>query len=447
VGRIIAGVVVAGVVAMPALAERRIALVIGNANYQGAPLRNPVNDARSMAEVLEDAGFEVRVQVNLTQAEMKRAIQDFGRRLDVAGDDAVGLFYFAGHGVQVDGTNYLIPVGASIAREPDVDIESVNASSVLSMMEYSKNKLNIVILDACRNNPFKRSFRSAAGGLARMDAPIGSLVAYATAPGSVAADGGGANGLYTEELVRAIRVPGRRIEEVFKTSRVAVLLRTEEQQVPWESSSLTGDFYFFPPKDGAVQPASLSPAETPAAAASDADEEAANRKWVVLAESEDTDALRAFVDAYPHSPLVVLARRRIEVLTKSQDREATTAKARPPATTSATKDDGGSTQAALARAPKGLTERARLQAELNRRLQTGLGSAPQAATNAPTLVDTETGTAVTGMQAQAISAQCSMFYEQLATANRVMGVHRSTAQVAVLQQQRSMCQRYGLSGQ
>lgn len=209
-------------------------MVVGNSAYQDAPLRNPANDARAMSEVLRDADFEVRTLVNLDQAEMKRAIQEFGRSLDAAGSDAVGLFYFAGHGVQVNGTNYLVPVGARIAREPDVDIEPVNAGAVLSMMEYSKNKLNIVILDACRNNPFKRSFRSAQSGLARMDAPIGSLVAYATAPGSVAADGDGDHGVYTEELIRAMRTPGARIEDVFKASRVAVLRRTEEQQVPWD---------------------------------------------------------------------------------------------------------------------------------------------------------------------------------------------------------------------
>lgn len=221
--------------------EQRVALVIGNAAYETMPLRNPVNDARSMSKVLRDLDFDVTEKENLDQKAMKKEIQTFGQKLQKGG---VGLFYFAGHGMQVNGRNYLIPVGANIEHEKQVEYEAVDVGTVLAEMDYARNRLNIVILDACRDNPFARSFRSTVQGLASMNAPSGTLIAYATAPGSVAVDGDGENGVYTGELIKAMQTPGLKIEDVFKQVRSAVRELTEGKQTPWESSSLEGDFYF-----------------------------------------------------------------------------------------------------------------------------------------------------------------------------------------------------------
>jgi len=225
----------------PIQTESRVALVIGNSNYDESPLPNPVNDAKDMTEALRSLAFEVIYKENLPQNDMKRAIREFGNKIKNGG---VGLFYYAGHGIQVNGKNYLIPIDATITKEEEVEYESVDVGFVLAQMENAKNRMNIVILDACRNNPFARSFRSINRGLASIDAPSGTLIAYATAPGSVASDGAARNGLYTEELLRSIRMQGLRIEEVFKRVRVAVRDRTQGKQIPWESSSLVGDFTF-----------------------------------------------------------------------------------------------------------------------------------------------------------------------------------------------------------
>ena len=221
--------------------ERRIALVIGNSAYNFSPLTNPVNDAKGMAIALKKLGFSVTLRTDADQRSMKESIRLFGKKLRSGG---VGLFYFAGHGLQVKGRNYLIPVGAKIESESDVEYEAVDAGRVLGKMEDAGNVLNIIMLDACRNNPFGRSFRSAEKGLAKMDAPTGSILAYATAPGSVASDGPGRNGLYTSSLLKRMMTPGLKIEDVFKQVRIDVLKTSENKQVPWESSSLTGDFFF-----------------------------------------------------------------------------------------------------------------------------------------------------------------------------------------------------------
>lgn len=234
--------------------ERKTALVIGNSAYLVSPLRNPANDAKIMARTLRDLGFSVDERANLGQKEMKQAIEDFGRSIKSGG---VGLFYYAGHGMQVDGRNYLIPVDADIQGEAEVDIKAVDAGAVLAKMDMAKNSMNIVILDACRNNPFSRSFRSANLGLASMNAPSGTLIAYATAPGSVASDGAGANGLYTQELVKSIKKPGLKIEDAFKQVRSGVQGQTQGKQVPWESSSLVGDFYFSGKPEGGVDRSKL----------------------------------------------------------------------------------------------------------------------------------------------------------------------------------------------
>jgi len=195
---------------------RRIALVIGNGAYENAPpLKNPPNDAIDIADVLAKVGFSVEHGVNLTQRRMKAMIREFGQKLKGGGQR---LFYFAGHGIQLRGRNYLIPVDANIQSETDVEDQGVDTNLMLGLMDEAGNGLNVVILDACRNNPFSRSFRSASNGLAQMDAPSGTLIAYATAPGSVASDGNARNGLYTQELLKSMLMPGLSIEEVFKRS-------------------------------------------------------------------------------------------------------------------------------------------------------------------------------------------------------------------------------------
>jgi len=225
----------------PAASEKRFALVIGNSRYASSPLNNPVNDARAMATTLKSFGFDVSRLENASYKDIRRAIIEFGNRLR---DSGVGVFYYAGHGLQVNGRNYMVPVDAVIQGDAEVAVEAVDVDYVLSRMETARNRLNIVILDACRDDPFSRSFRSPVHGLASIDAPIGTLIAYATAPGKVAQDGEGANGLYTSELLKAMKVPGLKIEDVFKRVRQSVSRQTNGQQVPWEASSLVGDFSF-----------------------------------------------------------------------------------------------------------------------------------------------------------------------------------------------------------
>lgn len=236
--------------------EHRVALVIGNSDYKTAPLKNPVNDARAMASTLHKLGFEVLTGENLSRRAMLQQMRAFRDKLR---PDSIGLFYYAGHGVQVKGMNYLIPVDAAVRSEAEIDEESVNLANLLDRLDEAKNPINIVILDACRDNPFARSFRSASRGLAQVDAPTGTLIAYATAPGRTAADGEGANGVYTEEMLRVLKTPGLKVEDVLKRVRAGVVQRTNGAQTPWDASSLIGDFYFIPP------PVSVAGSQTPAA--------------------------------------------------------------------------------------------------------------------------------------------------------------------------------------
>jgi hypothetical protein len=238
--------------------DLRQALVIGNGSYAASPLKNPVNDAADLAAALKMSGFKVTLLKDADQRQMEEAIIRFGKRLRKGG---TGLFYYAGHGIQYRGRNYLIPLKARIESESDVKYEAVDAGRVLGKMEDAGNAINIVILDACRNNPFARSFRSATQGLARMDAPTGSLVAYATAPGSVAADGRGRNGVYTKYLLQYMQQPDLTVNQVLMKVRKAVLRETGKKQTPWESSSLTGDFYFR--QGGSIQVDSPDPAPGP----------------------------------------------------------------------------------------------------------------------------------------------------------------------------------------
>ena len=221
--------------------ERRIALVIGNSNYASSPLKNPANDARDMAKTLEELGFDVIHRENAGKKAIKEGIRDFEKKLRGGG---VGLFYFAGHGMQVGGKNYLIPTDAQIETEADVEDAAVEANWILGKMEDAGNEINIVILDACRNNPVARSFRSASAGLAEMKAPKGAVIAYATSPGDVAADGNGKNGTYTKYLLKYLREPGLEIGQFFKKVGKDVAAETGEKQMPWMHSKFYGDFYF-----------------------------------------------------------------------------------------------------------------------------------------------------------------------------------------------------------
>jgi len=292
---------------MVTVKNKRVALVIGNAAYKDSPLSNPVNDARDMAQLLGELGFEVIYKQNASQAEMKIAIREFGNNI-VRGD--VALFYYAGHGAQVSGENYLIPVGAVITKEEEIEYESVNAGLVLAQMASAANKLNIVILDACRNNPFSRSFRSQTRGLAQISASAGTIIAYATEPGSVAADGKGKNGLYTEELLKAMRIPGLKIEDVFKQVRVGVRNRSQGKQTPWESSSLEGDFYFIQPGDNKTKV--VERVEAPVATADVSSIEL--KFWDSIEKSNDPKDFEAYIRKYPNGNFVELANNRVKSL-------------------------------------------------------------------------------------------------------------------------------------
>jgi len=224
----------------------RIALVIGNEKYAGSlgALSNPVNDAVLIAATLRGLGFDVEVLTDANQMEMKRAVQRLGNRLAAAGNNATGLFYYAGHGVQSQGTNYLIPVGSIIDAESDLELEAVSAGAILAQLEEAYVSTRIVILDACRNMPLRRRTRDGSRGLARMDTPNGSFVAYSTSPGNTAADGGGIHSPFAEALAAQMLVPDRPIEVTFREVRRQVVEMTNGDQVPWDASSLLETFSF-----------------------------------------------------------------------------------------------------------------------------------------------------------------------------------------------------------
>jgi tetratricopeptide (TPR) repeat protein len=229
--------------------ERRFALVIGNALYtkEIGELRNPVNDATDMAAELKHSNFEVNLLINATYGQMRAALLKFKEKLDRADhDNSVALFYFAGHGLRHEDENYLVPVDARVEYEDDIWRYCFPVQRmVLANMEISKSRMNIVILDACRNNPFPSLTRGAGQqGLAEMKKARGSFIAYATAPGSVAIDGMGRNGLYSQEILKAMQKPGLTIEQVFKEVRVNVAKLSGGKQNTWDSSNITGEFYF-----------------------------------------------------------------------------------------------------------------------------------------------------------------------------------------------------------
>jgi len=291
---------------------RRTALVIGNAAYTVVPqLKNPTNDAALVAGTLKNLGFEVSVGTNKSQREMKQLIRDFGQRLREGG--GVGLFYFAGHGAQSNGNNYLIPVDADVQNEADLEDMGVDVNYVLSIMAVAKSSLNIVILDACRNNPFTRSFRSAQGGLAHVDAPSGTVIAYATAANSTAADGDSANSPYTEELTKQMEAPGVVLETMFRRVTEKVSARTGGRQEPWTSDNHKGEFYF---KRATSSPAGISQNEPVKI-----DPVAVEREyWEAIRNSKDAQDFKNYLKTYPNGVYAAIAQ------TKSKQLEATTTK-------------------------------------------------------------------------------------------------------------------------
>ncbi|WP_162627617.1 caspase family protein [Erythrobacter sp. KY5] len=224
----------------------RIALVIGNEEYAGSmgALSNPVNDAVLIGATLRSLGFDVEILTDATQRQMKEAVRRLGDRLLAAGENATGLFYYAGHGVQSKGANFLIPVGSVVDSESDLELEAVSADAILAQLEEAYISTRIVILDACRNMPLRRRTRNGERGLARMETPNGSFVAYSTSPGSTAADGGGIHSPFAEALATQMLVPDRPIEVTFREVRRQVVEMTSGDQVPWDSSSLLETFSF-----------------------------------------------------------------------------------------------------------------------------------------------------------------------------------------------------------
>ncbi len=283
--------------------EHRLALVIGNANYRNAPLTNPVNDARLMEEVLKQAGFQVIKAENASLRETRRLVRDFGDRLKQRG--GVGLFYFAGHGVQVKGENYLVSIDSDIRNEDEVAEDALNAQLVLEKMQSAGNRMNLVILDACRNNPFAVRSRASTMGLATMSAPSGSMVAYSTSPGSVASDGNGQNGLYTQHLAKVISNPGLPVEEVFKQVRTLVRRDSNNQQTPWENTALEGQFYFQPTQVAASGAARVESADATRLELS---------LWETVKNSGSVDELRSYLARYPQGVFAQVAQSRLASL-------------------------------------------------------------------------------------------------------------------------------------
>jgi formylglycine-generating enzyme required for sulfatase activity len=295
-------VLLASIVTAPAFAEKRVALVIGNSAYRNVGrLDNPANDAKLLSDTLRALGFTLvggGAQLDLDKPAFDRTVQAFGAAL--AGAD-VGLFYYAGHGVQVRGENYLIPVDANPTKEADVDFQMLDTNLVLRQMEGAGTRLNIVILDACRNNPFggrslavgrardaeNDRMRDTGGGLAQMQAPEGTLISFATQPGSVAQDGADGNSPYARALADTIRKPGLGIFDAFNQIGLQVKRATKGVQQPWVSSSpIDGAFYFVPPGGAVSAPVAAGPA---------ADEIA----WSYLKSTTDVRTLRQFADAFP----------------------------------------------------------------------------------------------------------------------------------------------------
>lgn len=281
--------------------EQRVALVIGNANYQNAPqLANPDDDARSMAQFLNSAGFEVVAATDLTQNDMLRVVQDFSAKVASRGPNTVAMVYYAGHGVQLAGENYLVPVDAKVSSPTELVNNSVRLVDVMSTLETIPSRMRIVILDACRNSPFPQ-VNDAGRGLAIVDAPNGSIVGYSTAPGAEAQDGTNGHSPYTQAFLNVAREPNVPIEQLFKRVRLEVNQTTSGAQIPWESSSLTSDFTFF--GDTAVA-ATRAPVDTPVVQmASNLPSRSTRQAYDYVVSEGRPEYYQEFIQMYPHDPL------------------------------------------------------------------------------------------------------------------------------------------------
>ena len=287
---------------LAAHANERVALVVGNSSYRASPLTNPRNDANAMADLLSKAGFVVDKQLDTDLGQLQSAVDRFGQAIR---DPKVkfGLFYYAGHGLQQDWRNYMVPVTANIRTAADVPRQAVDVSNLLRYMEQTTDRSFLIVLDACRDDPFAGNFRPAAKGLSQFDAPVGSLLAYATSPGAVAQDGEGRNGLYTGYLLKEFAVPGARLEDAFKRVRLSVRLASRGAQVPWESTSLEEDLYLFP-----LVSHKLSEADR------DKLLEKEMTTWLRVKSTTDPEVLAGFIREYPSGSASELAQSRMNRL-------------------------------------------------------------------------------------------------------------------------------------
>jgi hypothetical protein len=281
--------------------EQRVALVIGNSKYKNAPeLANPDNDATAMAQFLNKAGFEVTSAIDLTHNDMIRVVQDFSSKVSARGPNSVAMVYYAGHGVQLAGENYLVPVDANVSTPNDLTSNSLRLVDLMATLDSIPSRLRIVLLDACRNNPFP-GVNDAGRGLAIVDAPNGSIVGYSTAPGTEALDGSGNHSPYLQAFLNRANEPNLPIEQLFKRVRLDVAGSTGGKQVPWESSSLTSDFYFF--GDTAVA-ATRPPSRGPVvAAASNLPSRSVQQAYDFVLSEGQPHYYEQFIAMYPHDPL------------------------------------------------------------------------------------------------------------------------------------------------
>ncbi len=290
-------------------AETRVALVIGNGDYAIARLVNPKSDAELMARTLKSVGFDVIKHTDANMQTIRQAFTEFARRLRQP--DAVGVFYYAGHGVQVGGQNYLIPIGADITAEGEVALQAINLSELLASMRGAASRINIAILDACRNNPYESHVRSIARGLAPVSAPAGTLISYATAPGEVALDGTDGHSPFTAALAQSIPIAGLAVEEVFKHTRETVLAATQNRQTPWEHSSLVGNFIF------KAKSADQEPSRRPLASSQSAADQRRLTEiaaWDQVKATDNPSLLRRHVETYPGGAYEELAHYKIAQL-------------------------------------------------------------------------------------------------------------------------------------
>jgi uncharacterized caspase-like protein len=288
-----------------AAAADRVALLIGNNQYATTPLRNAVNDARDLGEALKELGFHVIVRENASRRDMIAGIREFGQALEGAN---TALFFYAGHAMQFKDRNYLVPIDAAMGSEEDVTFFSVEIGQVFDRMDRARTRFNFLILDACRDNPFAASFKLTSSGLAQMSAPSGTLIAYATSPGSVAADGFGRNGIYTKHILQNIKVPDLPAEIMFKRVREGVERETRRLQTPWDSSSLKGDFVF---ASGGRAAGAQAPAAGPSA---DTTLQIEREFWVSVRDSNRPGDVQAYLDKYPNGNFTALAKNRLEAL-------------------------------------------------------------------------------------------------------------------------------------